>query len=44
MSMYPKKAVVTLLPEWKPLLEQLKEEQFHNNTQAATLSVGDWPP
>ena len=34
MSMYPKKAVVTLLPEWKPLLEQLKEEQFHNNTQA----------
>ena len=34
MSMYPKRAIVTLLPECEPLLDQLKKEQFYNNTQA----------
>lgn len=34
MSMYPKRVMVTLLPEWEPLLDQLKKERFYNNTQA----------
>lgn len=35
MSMYPKRTMVTLLPEWEPMLDQLKKEQFYNDTQAA---------
>lgn len=34
MSMYPKRTMVTLLPEWGPVLDQLKKEQFYNDTQA----------
>lgn len=34
MSMYPKRAMVTLLPEWEPLLNKLKKEKFYNDTQA----------
>lgn len=34
MSMYPKRAMVTLLPEWEPMLEKLKKERFYNDTQA----------
>lgn len=34
MSMYPKRVMVTLLPEWEPLLDQLKKGRFYNNTQA----------
>lgn len=34
MPMYPKRAMVTLLPEWVPLLDQLKREHFYNDTQA----------
>lgn len=34
MSMYPKRAMITLLPEWEPVLDQLKREQFYNDTQA----------
>lgn len=34
MSMYPKRAMVTLLPEWEPVLDKLKQEQFYNDTQA----------
>lgn len=34
MSMYPKRAMVTLLPEWEPVLNKLKEERFCNDTQA----------
>lgn len=34
MSMYPKRTMVTLLPEWGPVLDQLKKEQFYNTTQA----------
>ena len=34
MSMYPKRAMVTLEPEWMPVLDQLKKEQFYNDTRA----------
>lgn len=34
MSMYSKRAMVTLLPEWEPMLDQLKKERFYNDTQA----------
>mgnify|MGYP006865399371 CR=1 FL=1 len=34
MSKYPKRTMVTLLPEWEPLLDQLKKEQFYNDTRA----------
>lgn len=29
-----KRAMVTLRPEWEPELDQLKREQFYNETQA----------
>ena len=29
--------MVTLLPEWEPVLDQLKKEKFYNNTQAEML-------
>lgn len=34
MSKYPKRAMVTLLPEWEQELDKLKKEQFYNDTQA----------
>lgn len=34
MSMYPKRAMVTLQPEWAPMLDQLKKERFYNDTRA----------
>lgn len=34
MPMYPKRAMVTLLPEWEPELDKLKKERFYNDTQA----------
>lgn len=34
MSMYPKRTMVTLQPEWEPVIEQLKKERFYNSTQA----------
>lgn len=37
MEIYAKKAIITLLPEWKPELEQLKKEQFYNGTQDEML-------
>lgn len=35
MSMYSKRAMVTLLPEWEPQLSKLKQELFFNDTQSA---------
>ncbi len=35
MSVYSKRAMVTLLPEWEPQLSKLKKEQFYNDTQSA---------
>ncbi|MEY8381936.1 hypothetical protein AALG83_02040 [Christensenellaceae bacterium 44-20] len=29
--------MVTLLPEWEPVLDQLKKEKFYNDTQAEML-------
>lgn len=29
--------MVTLLPEWEPLLDQLKKERFYNDTRAEML-------
>lgn len=34
MATTAKRALVTLCPEWEPKLEQLKKEQFYNDTQA----------
>lgn len=34
MSIYTKRAMVTLLPEWEPVLDKLKKEQFYNDTKA----------
>lgn len=34
MTLESKKVMVTLLPEWEPMLDRLKEEQFYNDTQA----------
>ena len=34
MPMYLKCVIVTLLPEWEPMLDQLKKERFYNDTQA----------
>lgn len=34
MSAYPKRAMITLLPEWESTLDKLKKEQFYNETQA----------
>lgn len=34
MAISAKRAMVTLRPEWAPKLEQLKKEQFYNETQA----------
>lgn len=35
MSMYPKRMMITLLPEWEPVLDQLKKEKFYNDTKSA---------
>lgn len=37
MSAYNKRAMVTLLPEWEPILDQLKREKFYNDSQAEML-------
>lgn len=37
MTLDSKKVMVTLLPEWEPMLDRLKEEQFYNDTQAEML-------
>ena len=37
MSTYNKRAMVTLLPEWEPVLDQLKKERFYNASQAEML-------
>lgn len=37
MSTYNKRAMVTLLPEWEPVLDQLKKEHFYNDSQAKML-------
>ena len=34
MSAFPKRTMVTLAPEWLPMLDQLKKEKFYNDTQA----------
>lgn len=34
MNTYPKRAMVTLLPEWEPTLSRLKKEMFYNDSQA----------
>ena len=34
MSTYSKRTMVTLRPEWKSELDQLKKEKFYNDTQA----------
>ena len=34
MVTYSKKTSITLLPEWEPELDQLKKEQFYNETRA----------
>mgnify|MGYP007098865149 CR=1 FL=1 len=34
MSSFPKRTMVTLLPEWEPTLKQLKKELFYDRTQA----------
>ena len=37
MSMYPKHAIITILPEWEATLDELKREKFYNNTQTEML-------
>lgn len=37
MTLDSKKVMVTLLPEWEPMLDRLKEEQFYNDTRAEML-------
>lgn len=37
MTTRAKRTMVTLLPEWEPVLDQLKKEKFYNNTQAEML-------
>lgn len=37
MSTYVKRAMITLLPEWKPALDKLKKERFYNDSQAEML-------
>lgn len=37
MTMRTKRTMVTLLPEWEPVLDQLKKEKFYNDTQAEML-------
>ena len=37
MSTYNKRAMVTLQPEWEPILDQLKKERFYNASQAEML-------
>lgn len=32
--MYSKRAMITLLPEWAPVLDRLKKEMFYKDTQA----------
>lgn len=34
MATYAKRTMITLRPEWEPELDQLKQEQFYNETQA----------
>lgn len=34
MARYPKRTMINLLPEWEPVLNQLKKERFCNETQA----------
>lgn len=34
MATCSKRVLVTLRPEWEPELDQLKQEQFYNETQA----------
>lgn len=34
MGTLKKRAMITLCPEWEPRLEQLKKEQFYNDTKA----------
>ena len=34
MNSFPKRAVITLLPEWEPILNKLKKEKFYNCTRA----------
>lgn len=34
MVQYSKRTVVTLRPEWEPMLDQLKKDRFYNDTQA----------
>lgn len=34
MATYTKRIMVTLLPEWESELDQLKKDQFYNETQA----------
>ena len=34
MAKFSKRIMVTLLPEWEPMLDQLKKERFYMDTQA----------
>lgn len=34
MSLYSKRTMITLLPEWESQLDKLKREQFYKETQA----------
>lgn len=34
MSEFPKRTMVTISPEWLPMLDRLKRETFYNDTQA----------
>ena len=37
MNTYSKRMMVTLQPEWEPILDQLKRERFYNSTRAEML-------